>query len=310
LPEAWARGAVVERTTAGLGADTLVPQRALFTVPEAPGTVTLAALQDLNPRSAVRGPDETFQSLFARPFGPLSLATYVKARATKPPPVFGISHEDTKRMQLVLDQLAYSERGRRLSEGLGGTGFGLLMVGAGVGVLHVDPDASSGDKTEARILGGSLLGLGALFTVGGVGSMFSSTTGEKAALEFHQVVDSGGDPALAYAAADKRLQELIDARRAERIAGGFFGALFFLGSATGFVWSELAADENDSRFGPRLGWGAGALGGILMFGDAVLTETPIDSLTNIWREDPSINQYRPRLSLSTDGAFFSLSGEL
>jgi len=47
-----------------------------------------------------------------------------------------------------------------------------------------------------------------------------------------------------------------------------------------------------------------------MIGDALLTETPTDTLTKIWRDDPSLNQYQPSLSLTRDGAFLSLSGKL
>ena len=63
LPEAWAKGAVLERVSGE-------SVTKLYAVPEPPGTVTLAALQDLNARGAVRGPDETFRTLFAQPFGP------------------------------------------------------------------------------------------------------------------------------------------------------------------------------------------------------------------------------------------------
>jgi hypothetical protein len=42
----------------------------------------------------------------------------------------------------------------------------------------------------------------------------------------------------------------------------------------------------------------------------VLTQTPIDSLTKIWRDDPSLNQYQPSVSVTRDGAFFALSGTL
>src|SRR5688500_17830221 len=127
LPEAWARGAFVERTTRD---GESIPQTAAYAVPDVTDIVTLAALTDVRQDSTARGPDETFQALFAVPFGPSSLASYVVARRTQPPPVYGVSNEDTKRMLLVLDQVATFERGRRLAEGLGGTGFGLLMAGA------------------------------------------------------------------------------------------------------------------------------------------------------------------------------------
>jgi hypothetical protein len=307
LPEIWARGAVVERTTVD---DAGVRRATTYAVPEASDTVTLAALTDLSPSSAARGPDEAFQALFARPFGPSSLASYLAERRTRPPPVYGVSSEDVKRMTLVLDQVAAFERGRRLAEGLGGAGFGLLMAGAGAGVLDFEPGLSKRKRTEAYVLGGSLLGLGGLFALGGVGSMLSKTSGEKTAQEFRSSIRAGGDPARAFAAADEQIRELARARRAERYAAGFVGTLLFLGSTTGLVWSELAADEGDSRMAPRLGWSAGALGGVMMVADAIWMDTPTDALTRIWRDDPSLNQYRPRLTLSHHGAFLSLSGSL
>jgi hypothetical protein len=307
LPDAWARGAFVERTTRdGSG----IPRTTSYAVPDVTDVVTLAALTSVPESSAVRGPDETFQALFALPFGPSSVASFVAARRNQPPPVYGVSNEDTQRMLLVLDQVATFERGRRLAEGLGGTGFGLLMAGAGAGVLDFEPGLSKRKKTEAYVLGGALVGLGGLFFLGGVGSMLSKTRGELTAHEFREAVRAGGDPARAFAAADERLRELASARRAERLGAGFIGSLVFLGSVTGFVWSEVAADEGESRMVPRLGWSAGALGGAMMLADAVWMDTPTDSLTRIWREDPSLNQYQPKLTLSSDGAFLSLSGRL
>jgi hypothetical protein len=307
LPEAWIQGAFVERTTSDASG---IPRTVSHAVPEMTDVVTLAALTSVERSSAIRGPDETFQALFALPFGPNSLARYVATRKTQPPPVYGVSSEDTQRMLLVLDQVATFERGRRLAEGLGGTGFGLLMTGAGAGVLDMEPGLSKRKKTEAYVLGGSLVGLGGLFVLGGVGSMLSKTTGETTAEEFRNAVRSGGDPARAFATADERLRELVRARRAERYAAGLIGTLVFLGSVTGLIWSEVAADEGESRMVPRLGFSAGALGGALMLADAVWMDTPTDSLTRIWREDPSLNQYQPRLTLSREGAFLSLSGTL
>jgi hypothetical protein len=311
VPERWARGAVVERTAASGEAQGF---RRLYTVPEAPETVTLAALSALNSRSAVRGPEETFQALFARPFGPVALASYAKERAALPPRVYGVSREDAARMDLVLDQLSRTERGRRITDALGGIGFGLLMVGAGTGILVADDEVSSLSETEAKVLGGSLLGLGGLFVLGGAGSLFATTTGEQAAAEFRRIVAAGGDPAQAFAVANEHLEKLSKQRQAERYAQGFVGGLVVLGSVTGLVWSEVASNGEGDRTLPRLGWSAGIVGGGMMIGDAILTETPIDTLTRIWRDDPSLNQYqyrvRPTLGVTRDGAFLSLSGAL
>jgi hypothetical protein len=47
-----------------------------------------------------------------------------------------------------------------------------------------------------------------------------------------------------------------------------------------------------------------------MLGDALWRDDSAESLAKIWRDDPSLNQYQTSLSLSSDGAFFSLSGSL
>lgn len=309
MPEAWARGATVERSGSN-GELTADAPRRFYTIPDAPETVTLAALQDLTARSAGRGPEETFQSLFARPFGPAALAHYQKERAAQPPRVYGVSREDAQRMDLVLDQLSRTERGRRITEAMGGIGFGLLTAGAGTAILTTDDISLS--ETEAKVLGGSLIGLGGLFVLGGTGSLFDTTTGEEAAAEFRRIVNSGGDPAQAFAVANQHLEKLSKQRQAERYAEGFVGGVVVIGCTTGLIWSEVASNGEGDRTVPRLGWSAGIVGGALMIGDAILTETPIDTLTRIWRDDPSLNQYqyRPAIGLTKGGAFLSLSGTL
>lgn len=308
VPEAWAPGALVERAQGGSPIGDLPMQ--MYALPEAAGTVTLADLSSVSPRSSSRGPDETFRTLFAAPFGPSAVQTYLAQRGTQPTPVYGVSRQDAARMEFMLDHLARSERGRRLNEGYGTIGAGILLGGAALGILHLDPNLSSKERTEARILGGSLLGLSGIFLLGGAGSLFGVTDGEAAARDFHLVIRAGGDQAQAFAAADKRVQELARKRRAERIAEGIIGGLAIAGSATGFIWSELAADPGEPRMARRLGWGSGMVAGGMMLGDALLMETSAEALSKLWLDDPSLNQYRPAISLLGDGAYLSLSGSL
>ena len=311
IPEAWAHGSVVERTIAGAEAG----RPSLFAVPEPPGTVTLALLEPLDAKSAGRGPGETFEPLFSRPFGPTALAAYQAVQSERPPPVFGVSREDTLRMQLVLNQLASLERGKRVSESIGGIGFGALLGGAGIGLLHVTPDMTHGEKTEARVLGGVMLGLSGLFVVGGIGSLAGTGKSERAATEFRQTTSAGGDSAQAFARADDVIIRLVKERRDERLAQGIIGSIAIIGCATGLTLSEIAAEGGGSRMGRRLGWGAGMTGGAMMLGDAIFMEQPVDALARIWREDPSLHQYqaprlKPNLELSRSGAFLSLTGSL
>jgi hypothetical protein len=311
LPEAWARGSVLERKPVP-GQST---RSALFSVPQPPGVVTLAALEPLDATSAVRGAGETFEPLFSRPFGPVALAQYRMEQSQLPPPVFGVSREDTLRMQLLLDQLASVERGKRISESIGGIGFGALLGGAGVGLLHVDPDLTSGEKREARVLGGVMLGLGGLFVIGGLGSLVTTGKSEVAAAEFRNSIGSGQDSTQAFAHADDLVRKLVRQRYEERLAQGVIGSVFIIGCATGLTLGEIAADGGGNRMARRLGWSGGMVGGAMMLGDALFMEQPVDTLTRIWRQDPSLNQYQTRnvqpvLQLSKSGAFLSISGAL
>jgi hypothetical protein len=314
LPAAWAESSIVERIASTPQATG--PERSVYAVPEPPGTVTLALLQAHGATSSGRGPDETFQSLFVEPFGPRALESYVAAERRKPAPVYGVSKQDARRMELLLQQLYSADRGRRMSDAIGGLGFGTLLVGAGVGVLQVDPNQPSSDKTEARVLGGALIGLGSLAVVGSTVSFFVPSRGEKVALEFQQTIRSGGDPEQAFAEADRRIREIIDKRRQERIGGAVVGGVIMIASATGLIWSEVVAEPGEDRLAPRLGWSAGFVAGTMIVGESLLVETPADSLTKVWRDDPSLTQYRsaqrlrPSLALAPGGAFLSLSGEL
>jgi hypothetical protein len=307
LPESWVRGAVVERSTPATS-EVAPAWQQLYTVPETSDTVTLESLALLAPRSVGRGPDETFQALFAQPFGPQALSSFQATQAKLPAPVYGVSKEDLERMGLLLDQLSESERGRRMTESLGGIGFGALLAGAGIGVLQVDPEVSKSDKRDARITGGILLGLGGLFVLGGSGALFGTTQAEDTAAEFHHSIAAGQDPGRVFAEADRSLAELVKQRREERIAAGFFGGLLIVGCTTGLVWSELASGGRGDRMAPRLGWSAGIVGGGMMIGEALLTETPVDTVTKLWRDDPSLIQYQPALGVSEDGAYLGLVG--
>jgi hypothetical protein len=311
MPEAWARGAVVERRRSLARSRDDAGLSSLYAIPEPPGVVTLAALQALSPRSAGRGPDETFQTLFTEPFGPRAFSNFLTRRNSAPPPVYGISKEDLIRMQLVLDEIARAERGRRLTESVGGIGFGALLVGGGIGVLHIDPNLSRREKNEARWLGGGLLGLGGLFVIGGAGALAATSKGEAAASEFRRAIRAGEDPRQAFVAADASVQDRISAEQQMRWAGAIVGSALILGSVTGFVWGEIAHRDSDSHMARRLAWGGGMLGGGLMLGEALLSATPAQTLTRIWRDDPSLNQYQlaPSVTLSGEGALVGLSGQ-
>jgi hypothetical protein len=224
--------------------------------------------------------------------------------------VYGVSKEDIQRMAMVIDVLAASERDKRIGQGLGGIAFGTLFGGVGLGALLSDSETSSSDKTKTRVVGAALLGFGGAAVIGSTIDLLNPGTGEEAAAEFHRVLDSGGDPSLAFAVADKRVRELIAEREAERLTTTIAGSIALVGCGVGLTLSELAADEGESRTGPRLGWGAGTLLGFLMLGNAQLGEKPADAVAKIWRDDPGVNRFQPSLTLDRNGAFLSLSGTL
>jgi hypothetical protein len=49
------------------------------------------------------------------------------------------------------------------------------------------------------------------------------------------------------------------------------------------------------------------MGGVLL-ASAFLIESPAERLTKIWRNDPSLLQFQPTVTASTNGAMFGLVG--
>lgn len=306
LPDGWAESAVIERMGAQSGGAWAGNE--VYPIPNHAEPVTLASLEHMRPRSTARGPAEAFRALFATPYGPRALSAYVKTRKRSPPPVFGISRQDTLRMQLVLDQIARVERSQRVTGSMATVGVGGLMAVAGVHTLDHDPGLSSGDKTEARIFGGILLGTGSLLSLAGFAALWAQTKGEKVAGEFRRTVSARGDTARAFAVADQRLSELTRRRELGRWTLGILGGGFALASATILTLNEVDPPSDDKRKVRRLLWGGGVVAGASMLASALVATTPRDILTTIWRDDPSLNQYQPSIAVGPDGAYLSLAG--
>lgn len=310
LPQAWAEGASLERSNVRSVSASALDARHYYSVPQGEGTITLAALQPSDPNNAARGPDETFQSLFSQPFGPRAVASYREARRVAPPPVYGVSREDVTRMKLVLDEIARTERARRQMETVGTLAFGAYLTGTGISVAYVDPELSDSRKRRDRIIGGSMIGLGSLFLIGGLGSTFVTTPAELAAAEFRRAIALGMDPTQAFAAADKRLQEFVKKLRTERTVGIVFGALAIAGSSVGLMVNEFSDADRSQRTNSRLSWGGGMLLGTMLLGSSIIAnDSPAEALIRIWRDDPSLNQYQPSVTISANGAGLSLIGQ-
>jgi len=309
LPAAWAEGATLERTQRDAEAEGARPLQ-LYAVPETTTAdpVTLAELVELDPQSGIRGPAETFQSLFAHPFGPRALAAYAEARGGMPPPVYGVSEEDKQRMEFVLDEIAKAERSNRVTTVIGTLGVGAVLAVAGIQTLQFDRSLSRAEKRRPRAIGGIWLGVSGVFLLGGTGVIFTRSEGERASEDFRRVVSQGGDTTQAFADADKRLQSLLRERRNDRWAGTIVGSVMMVGSAAGLTWSELDTADTGKRRDRRLIAGGCFVVGALMLGDSLIASTAGETLTKVWRDDPSLNQYQPSVSLAADGASLNLTG--
>lgn len=305
LPQAWSTGAVIERAERAEG--TGIAPLALFTVPETPEHVQLASLQPLSVRGEARGPADVFQRLFASPFGPRAVAEYAAERKSAPTQVFGVSRADALRMELVLAQIASAERDQRILGGLALLGAGSVVGGAGGTLLYYGDRMDGMSNREAHTSGGIFLGLGALYLAGGGYLLAAPSSGEEAERDFRRVIAEGGDYARAFAAADERLQTLIAAERRARWGRGIIGGSLFLLGSSAVLASELSKASPDERFASRtLGGTVGLFGGV-MLGGALLTESPAERLTNVFRS-PNFVSVQPSISFGADGAMFGLHG--
>lgn len=305
LPESWAKGAMVER--ANHNHDQREPV-SLYAVPETPGVIELASLEPVTARGDSRGPAEVFQSLFARPYGPKALAAYVAARQSRPSEVYGVSRDDTVRMELVLNEIARAERNQRLLGGAALLSAGVVVGVTGASMYYFNSRLPGFSREAAHTWGGAYLGIGAAYMLGGGYMLAFPSTGEKAAADFRAVVESGGDAAQAFAQADARLQDLVAReRRARWVRGILGGTVAFLSSAI-VIGYELSPSTPQERLYSRTFGGTGIVMGGVLLASAFLIESPAERLTKIWRNDPSLVQFQPTVSASANGAMFGLVG--
>ena len=306
LPESWAKGAMVERATHG---SQQPAQLSSYAVPELPGVVELASLEPVAARGDARGPDEVFQNLFARPYGPTALAAYVADRQSRPPEVYGVSREDTLRMELVLSEIEHAERSERLQQGAVLIGVGVLLAVAGASEYYFNDRLTGESRKGAHLSGAIDIGLGAFTALwGGYTLTFPRRAGEKAAADFRAAVGSGVDVTQAFALADVRLQQMVARERRGRWAQGICGGALAILSGSAIVGYELSHSTPDDRYDWRVVGGAGVLLGGALLTSALLIESPAERLTRIWRDDPSFVQFQPTVSASANGAMFGLTG--
>lgn len=247
--------------------------------------VALAALSSEQVEStAARGGREIFRGLFVRPFGPRALVAYQEEHRRAPEPVYGLSHEDTSRMGLLLEQLSASARHDRRTMG----GINLALAGI-YGTYFGLAEGTSGLKRDERIgilVGGVLLtgiNLGA-----GLYRLLRSSERERV-LEYFRLEMSkpGADQARIAATIEERLVQ-IQAEERRRRKGVLIGGYIATGLIAGCVaLNEVSRDQSrEYRLIERgfvLGVGAMILGLTLK---EQLSTSPTDKLIELWHKDP------------------------
>lgn len=225
--------------------------------------------------ASARGRSDLFADLFARPFGPQALAALPAPRDEVQG--YGLSRDDATRFATLLDEVAATERGRRIAGGLGLLGAGLVAGGVGAVLL------ARGASAEAKDAGTGSLASAAGFLVSAPLVGFRKGPGERLRASYHYARETGAPPSQAVARAEEELFALARRERTYRTVGGLvLGGLVVAGGAA-FVANELG-DAPDP-------YQRGLLGSALSFtaiaGLLVLQPTPIERLADVWRAEPT-----------------------
>lgn len=290
-------GAVEERRVEGTGlADRPTRRVALDASPEGEPLRFAAApkLPEGAQATAGRGPDDVLRRLFAAPFGPRAMSSYLIQLPEEAAPVFGVSREETDRMRLLLGQVAEIEGGQRRLRGVTGIAGGGVIAGAGVVAFAVDPKASINQAVGGTlfVVGGASIGLGLY-------NLHRSTPGERLREDFVRGLAVTDDPGRLVAATEARLFAMADDyRRGRRIGLGLSIAVLVLGTG-GLVMSAIPGvipEEQRNSF--QVEFATFSLVGSLYLADS-LFPTPIERLAEVWRTDPGRERVSlPRLSLA------------
>jgi hypothetical protein len=304
LPSEWTDGAVLERAGAGGSGAALQS----FAVPDAPADLTLASLEPVLARGATRGPAEIFQSLFARPFGPRAVASYVAESHEQAPQVYGVSREDAERMKLLLGEIEGAERSQRLLTGFVFLGGGAVLGVVGGSELYFGRRLDNASPSSTNAGGALFLGIAGLYAGIGIYELAVPGSGERAAVDYRAALGAGTDYARAFAAAEGRLRELAAREARGRWFGRAAGALIVLGSASALVYNEVTATTADQRLEGRALAGTGVLLGATAIAATYLLESPAQRLTTIWERDPGMLRLQPTIAPLQGGATVGLVG--
>ena len=261
--------------------------------------IALADLPVERVTKAARGPGVIFKNLFLRPFGPKAYSAYQRSAASSPAPVFGISREDSERMQLLLENIGNVEHRSRMMGTSGLVGLGALVLGAGIWILRDD----AGENLDSLGLPLTIVGAGSL-AAGAIG-LWKRSPAEKLHARFVRGLSRGDDPALVVAETEKELYRVAQDYRRTRMLMRWTGLGIAVTAASVFVANEVRGNASfENRFSLGL---LTATGGWVAFSS--LYEYPIERMVMAWEKDPGIRRL-PRLALAPlrGGVMLGLSG--
>jgi hypothetical protein len=252
----------------------------------APGSepVKLAEIAAHDPSATARS-DRVFASLFERPYGPSSFASYLKEIVVVPEPVYGISEADLVRVRNYLS--AFAEEDANQSKIWG---WLPLMMGSALIVASVVEYGANAQHPDAKANAVSMALGGA--AMGGLGLWILNTPseGEKALLAFDEELRSSqGNAASAFARAEEKFAVLAKREREVRHSRLFLMTLFGGVIAAGATVQAIVDYSND-RLNPRslaslYGTSAFVIAaGFVLFG----SESSTERLIHIYREDPGL----------------------
>lgn len=291
LPPNLDTATIEELEVTATGSQVVARRRVVADVDGQGMSLDTVALAD--PTHAARGPNELFRMLFTHPFGPRAVVAYRTAEASEPPPVYGISREDSTRMNLLLTQIGGAEHGNRM---LGAYGLSMLGVGIGATAFAIDE--------QHRVARYALLGIGTGVLIGGIVARFRQGPAEKLHDRLLGGLAGSGDPDAVVADIERRLDEVARDYHQTRllVRGGGIGMLAI--NSVLFALNERNA-HNAPAFDPtvgRIAYGAGLfVGGLALVSS--LYEFPIERMAHLWSSDPAIHR-TARMSIApSDGGF-------
>jgi hypothetical protein len=263
-------------------------------------------LSTRQPATQARG-DSRFTLLFADAYGPKSYGSFLAASAREPEPVYGISNADVTRMHNYISAMAADNRQGRLLLGGMLLGVGAVFTSASV-VSYADSPrwAGSGDRTRALAFGG----VGAGMMGGGLAMLLVHSAGENALATFEkELAASGGNRSVAFARTDQALEDL--AHRERRLRSALFWVYEGLaaGLATAGTVGLIRPGSGDSRVQPST---VAAFYGFAVFmggvGIAALNiTTPTERLLKLYHSDPDL-QLNVGVAPTPSGGMVGLSG--